>query len=227
MFAFDHGGAAEAGVASLILLVPSAIAAPFAAYAGDRFRRDRVLLVTYLLQALTLGVTALALFADTSVALVYGAATFASITITFTRPAQNSLVPALTERPEDLTAANVATGIVEGVGKMLGPVVAGILLGVSEPRSVFATFAVVTLVEGCSSRGCGVDTTAVTPAARIGASPVRHRDPGRFTHLAPDREPRLIVILLSSGVVVWAPSTSCSWRRRSTSWTSVRAAPAT
>ena len=202
VFAFDHGGAAEAGVASLILLVPSAIAAPFAAYAGDRFRRDRVLLVTYLLQALTLGVTALALFADTSVALVYGAATFASITITFTRPAQNSLVPALTERPEDLTAANVATGIVEGVGKMLGPVVAGILLGVSEPWSVFATFAVVTLVEALLVARLRVDTTAVTPAARIGASHVWHETLGGFRTLRREREPRLIVILLSSGVVV-------------------------
>jgi MFS family permease len=202
VFAFDHGGAAEAGVASLILLVPSAIAAPFAAYAGDRFRRDRVLLVTYLLQALTLGVTALALFADTSVALVYGAATFASITITFTRPAQNSLVPALTERPEDLTAANVVTGIVEGVGKMLGPVVAGVLLGVSEAWSVFATFALVTLIEALLVARLRADTSAVTRAARVDAAHVWHETLGGFRTLRREREPRLIVILLSSGVVV-------------------------
>jgi MFS family permease len=65
VFAFDRGSAAEAGVASLILLVPSAVAGPFAAYAGDRFRRDRVLLVTNLLQAIALGGTAIALFVDT------------------------------------------------------------------------------------------------------------------------------------------------------------------
>ena len=75
VFAFDHGGAAEAGVASLILLVPSAIAAPFAAYAGDRFRRDRVLLVTYVLQAVALAGTAFALFVDAPVGAVYAAAT--------------------------------------------------------------------------------------------------------------------------------------------------------
>ena len=202
VFAFDRGGAAEAGVASLILLVPSAIAAPFAAYAGDRFRRDRVLLVTYVLQAIALAGTAVALYLDAPVALVYGAATIASITITFTRPAQNSLIPALTERPEDLTAANVATGIVEGFGKMLGPVTAGVLLGISGPWSVFATFAGVTLVEALLVARLRADTSAVTPAARIGAVHVWHETLGGFRTLRREREPRLIVFLLSSGVVV-------------------------
>ena len=202
VFAFDRGGAAEAGVASLILLVPSAIAAPFAAYAGDRFRRDRVLFVTYLLQAVALAGTAFALLVDAPVALVYGAATVMSITITFTRPAQNSLVPALTERPEDLTAANVATGIVEGFGKMLGPVVAGVLLGLSGPGAVFTTFTVITLIEALLVARLHVDRAAVTPAARVGASHVWHETLGGFRTLRREREPRLIVILLSSGVVV-------------------------
>ena len=38
------------------------------------------------------------------------------------RPAQNSLLPGLTETPADLTAANVVSGVVEGTGKMLGPI---------------------------------------------------------------------------------------------------------
>ena len=45
VYAFERGGAAEAGVVAVILLIPSAVVAPFAAYAGDRFRRDRVLLI--------------------------------------------------------------------------------------------------------------------------------------------------------------------------------------
>jgi MFS family permease len=202
VFAFERGGAAEAGVASLILLIPSALAAPFAAYAGDRFRRDRVLLIAYVLQALALGGTALALLLETPAPVAYGAATIASITITFTRPAQNSLVPALTERPEDLTAANVATGLVEGVGKMLGPVVAGILLGISAPWSVFATFAVVTLIEALLVSRLRVAPAAVTPLAPIDAAHVWHETLGGFRTLRREREPRLIVLLLSSGVVV-------------------------
>ena len=61
VYAFETGGAGTAGVAAVILLVPSAIVAPFAAYSGDRFRRDRVLQVDYLLQGIAIGLTALAL----------------------------------------------------------------------------------------------------------------------------------------------------------------------
>jgi hypothetical protein len=74
---------------SVILLIPSAVVAPFAAYAGDRFRRDRVLFVDYLVQGLAVGATlALLCNADASAGVVFGVATLASISITFTRPAR-------------------------------------------------------------------------------------------------------------------------------------------
>ena len=96
VYAFERGGAAEMGAVSAILLVPSAIVAPFAAYAGDRFRRDRVLAIDYVVQGVAMGATAATLYADAPAGFVYAAATVASISITFTRPAQNSLLPALT-----------------------------------------------------------------------------------------------------------------------------------
>jgi hypothetical protein len=101
VYAFERGGAAEMGAVSAILLVPSAVVAPLAAYAGDRFRRDRVLAVDYVVQGLALGTTAATLYADAPAGLVYAAATIASISITFTRPAQNSLLPALTPTGPD------------------------------------------------------------------------------------------------------------------------------
>ena len=58
VYAFERGGAAEMGAVSAILLVPSAVVAPFAAYAGDRFRRDRVLAIGYVVQGLAMGATA-------------------------------------------------------------------------------------------------------------------------------------------------------------------------
>ena len=202
VYAFERGGAAEMGAVSAILLVPSAVVAPLAAYAGDRFRRDRVLAIDYVVQGLAMGATAATLYADAPAGLVYAAATIASISITFTRPAQNSLLPALTPTPADLTAANVVSGVVEGMGKMLGPIIAGILLGTSGSAAVFAVFAVVMLFGALLVARLRVDVAAVTPEARIDAADVFHETLRGFQTLRRAREPRLVVLLLSAGVIV-------------------------
>jgi MFS family permease len=202
VYAFERGGAAEMGAVSAILLVPSAIVAPFAAYAGDRFRRDRVLAIDYVVQGLAMGATAATLYADAPAGFVFAAATIASISITFTRPAQNSLLPALTPTPADLTAANVVSGVVEGMGKMLGPIIAGILLGTSGSAAVFAVFAALTLLGALLVARLRVDVGAVTPEARIDAADVFHETLRGFQTLRRAREPRLVVLLLSAGVIV-------------------------
>jgi fumarate reductase subunit D len=48
VYAFGRGGAATAGIVAMILLVPAGLVAPFGAFAGDRFRRDRALFFGYL-----------------------------------------------------------------------------------------------------------------------------------------------------------------------------------
>ncbi len=202
VYAFERGGAAEMGAVSAILLLPSAIVAPFAAYAGDRFRRDRVLAIDYVVQGLAMSATAATLYADAPAGFVYAAATVASISITFTRPAQNSLLPALTPTPADLTAANVVSGVVEGAGKMLGPIISGILLGTSGSAAVFAVFAVLTLLGALLVARLRVDVGAVTPDARIDAADVFHETLRGFHTLRRSREPRLVVLLLSAGVIV-------------------------
>ena len=45
VYAYGRGGAAEAGLAALVQLAPSAVVAPVAASLGDRMRRERALLV--------------------------------------------------------------------------------------------------------------------------------------------------------------------------------------
>jgi hypothetical protein len=45
VYAFGRGGAANAGIVAMILLVPAGLVAPFGAFAGDRFRRDRGLAI--------------------------------------------------------------------------------------------------------------------------------------------------------------------------------------
>ncbi|TMK60443.1 MAG: hypothetical protein E6G54_02240 [Actinobacteria bacterium] len=161
-----------------------------------------MLLIDYLMQGVAIGATAVTLFVDAAPWLVYAAATIASISITLTRPAQNPLVPALTKTPDDLTATNVVTGVVEGSGKMLGPLAAGVLLGLSGPDAVFAVFAGVSLLGAVFVSRVRADPSAVTPPGRVDASDVWRQTLAGFATLAREREPRLVVLLLASSDIV-------------------------
>jgi predicted MFS family arabinose efflux permease len=202
VFAYDRGGATMAAFVATIQLIPAGIIAPFAAYAGDRFRRDRVLVAGYVAQAVSLAATATALLAHAPVAIIYGAAAVAATSLTFTRPAQASLLPSITRTPEDLTAANVASSVIEGVGVFLGPAIAGVILKFSGPGTVVAVFAGVSLAAALLTSRMRVDSAAVTPPARVSAGAVLHETLGGFRVLRREREARLLVLLLSSGAVV-------------------------
>ncbi|MGH2816165.1 MAG: ATP-binding protein, partial [Actinomycetota bacterium] len=140
-FAYGVGGAAATGLVALVQLVPAALVAPLAAIAGDRYRRERVLLTGYVVQALSMAATATALLAEAPVPLVYGLAALSATSITITRPAQNALLPSLARTTDELTAANVASSWTESVSVLGGPALAAVLLGVSGPGAVFAVMA--------------------------------------------------------------------------------------
>jgi MFS family permease len=141
VYAYGLGGSGTAALVAMIQLVPSGIVAPFAAYAGDRFRRDRVLVAGYVWQGLALGATAAALFAGASAAVTIAFATFAAVSFTITRPIMAVILPSITHAPADLTAANAVTGLVENAAKFLGPLVCGLLLAGADAGTVFAVFA--------------------------------------------------------------------------------------
>lgn len=202
VFAYDRGGPAAVATVSVIQLVPAAVVAPLAAYAGDRFRRDRVLFVQYLVQAASLGATGVALVSDAPIGVIYAAAALAGTSLTFTRPTHSALLPGVTERPEDLTAANVASGIVEGAGIMLGPVVAGVILGVAGPGAVFVAFGIVSLTGAALVARLPVDPSRVVPRRDADARTAWRASLGGFSVLAHAADARTIVMLLASAVLV-------------------------
>ncbi|MEO5918199.1 MAG: hypothetical protein ABIQ17_01425, partial [Candidatus Limnocylindrales bacterium] len=71
VYAYNRGGTTEAGVVALIQLVPAAIVAPFAAVPGDRYRRELVLTVGYLIQAVAMLATGLAILLSLTPIVVY------------------------------------------------------------------------------------------------------------------------------------------------------------
>lgn len=138
VYAFDRGGAAEAGLAALVQLAPSAVVAPVASVLADRYPRALVLRLGYLAQGLAAVGVAVALGVAATAPLVYLLGTVAASAITLTRPVQAALLPELADTAEELTASNVAASSIENAGVFVGPAAAAILLSVSGPAAVFA-----------------------------------------------------------------------------------------
>ena len=106
VYAYGVGGEKAVGLIFLARLIPAALLAPFAGLLGDRYPRERVLLVTNVTRVVLVGAAALAVFADADPWVVYGFSIAATIATTPFRSSQAALTPNLARTPEELTAAN-------------------------------------------------------------------------------------------------------------------------
>ena len=142
VFAYDVGGTLAVGIAGLVRLLPAALLAPFAAALGDRFRRERFLATTALVGALALGASAAVFAMGGSEILIIALAAPIGAASTLVRPALQALLPSLARTPAELIASNGATSTVEGMGTLVGPLGAGLLVSIADPGVVFGAGAV-------------------------------------------------------------------------------------
>jgi MFS family permease len=155
VYAFGHGGATAAGVVMVAQLVPAALVAPLAATLGDRLRRDHALALGYATQAVADTALALALWGGPPL-LAYAIAVVASCAVALTRPVHYAILPQLAETPDELTASNGASSLVENLGVLVGPLLAALLIGVGGSQGVVAVSAV-----------CGLTACALTIRLRF------------------------------------------------------------
>jgi MFS family permease len=141
VFAYRAGGAMAVGLVGLVRLLPSAVAAPFAALLGDRFPRGRIMVAADLARACTMAAAAAAVLGGAPPAAVYGLAAITAVTGTAFAPAQSALLPSLARSAEELTAANATSTTLESVGFFVGPALGGLLLAVTSVGAVFAAAA--------------------------------------------------------------------------------------
>ncbi|HZG36042.1 MAG TPA: cyclic nucleotide-binding domain-containing protein [Gaiellaceae bacterium] len=149
VFAYEYGGVAAVGIAGVVRLLPAALVAPFAASFGDRFPRERFLLAMALLGALALFASAAAFALDWEL-LVFAFAALFGLSVTLIRPALQALLPSLARTPAELIAANGATSTIEGLGTLIGPLLAGLLVALSGAGLVFGG-AALALVAGAAA----------------------------------------------------------------------------
>lgn len=193
VYAYGHGGASAVGVAGLVRLLPAALVAPFAASFGDRFPREHFILVTSLLGAVALAASAVSVTSGDT-ALVYGFAAVVGISSTLFRPALQALLPSLARTPEELIAANGATSTMEGLGTLVGPLLAGLLVAFSGPAAVFATAAGLLLLTAALLVRVRVEGRVPTTAAETRV-PIRRMLGAGFVAVAQAPRPRLLISL--------------------------------
>src|SRR3954451_16768315 len=137
VYAYEQGGAAAAGLAGLIRTLPTVFFAPFVASLGDRYPRVRVMIASDLVRFFFFAAAGLCIVADGPPGLVYAIGGLLMLSASVFRPAQASLLPSLTDTPEQLTAMNVVSSTVESVGFFAGPALGGVLLAATNTQTVF------------------------------------------------------------------------------------------
>lgn len=194
VYAEQRGGAKEMAFLALLLLVPAAVLAPFAAYAGDRFAPHRALAVGYAVQVLGYGVAAVFMAADNA-ALAYVGALVGSVAVTFTKPVMMSLLPTVTPSPAQFVAANALTSLIDQAALLAGPLAAGVVMLVASPAAVFAVGAAATAASTMLAM------TAHTPGAadpvEVSAGDVVRQVFAGFATMR--RTPRVALLMLFTG----------------------------
>jgi MFS family permease len=160
LYAYSAIGPTSVGLVAVVQLLPSALIAPFTASLADRFSRQRVLVLGYLAQFVTLGATWLGMALGVSPVLVVLAAACVATAQSITRPTHGALVPSLARTPEELTAANGWSGAMEGTGMLFGPLIAAAILVVATPTAVFGVATAACLVSVLLTARLPAPTTA-------------------------------------------------------------------
>jgi hypothetical protein len=210
VYAFERGGATESGLVAFTMLVPAAVVAPVVASIGGRYRRERQLLAAYVTQAVVMTAGAFAFAIDAPPVVLYALATLTSMSVTLTRPAHGSILPSLATTPDELTAANVASGTVQNISIAIAPFAAGLIYADSGPATVFAVCAAGVALGGAlvaRVRTATDEEPAGEPAiggtvhaTEPGSTPGDPLDGLRYLGRAPG--PRLVVGLIGAAAVI-------------------------
>lgn len=211
VYTYDAGGAGLVGVALAIKLVPAALAsAPLATFA-DRTSKKRVLVGAQLGLTLSAGAAAAAIALDAQVALVIALGCLHGVFNTAMQPTVPALLPSLCERPEELTAANVASSTIESLSIFVGPAIGGIVIGLTSSAVLAAATSAGFLASAMLAALLPADADPATASADedevtapVAAEPESFVASvvGGFRAVASDRALRLIVGLMAAQTFV-------------------------
>jgi len=175
LYAYSKGGAALAGLVSVLQLLPALLLVPFLAGLGDRMPRGRALAGAHAGVAVTTGLTGSALVLSAPVPVVVLGAAAATTAVALVRPIHFAALPQLATTPRALVSANSVSSGLDAAGLFVGPVVAGVLVQLVGPWLVFVGAALAAGTAAILTSGLHL---AVGDPDDIGQRPSALRDAG-------------------------------------------------
>lgn len=198
VWAYGVGGARAVGLWTAGRMLAMAVSAPFVSAIGDRLPRKWVMVGSDLLRAVLVVAATVCLWQHAPAAAIFVLGGAVSVVTCAFRPAQAAILPALSDTPEQLTAANGASSTIESIGFFAGPALGALLLNVGSVETVFLVEAA-TFVWSAAFVSTVRPRAAETPGAAADADgdagTADEREPGiaaGFTTIA--RDPKLLVI---------------------------------
>lgn len=152
----ERSGARATGFASIAMLMPYVVAAPFAGQMAERYRPSRIRLAGLAAQAVGYGISAFGAYLGLPTWVVVFGTMIALGATTTLRPAGAVLLPATVRSSRELTVANLWVGYAESAAVLVGPIIATVLLTVDGARLVLA--------------GCAALAMSATVLAAIGTA---------------------------------------------------------
>jgi predicted MFS family arabinose efflux permease len=198
IYAYGQGGIKAAGLLALARSLVAAGTAPFTSGLGDRFSRRAVLVVVASVTALVVGAMAVSVWVGLGPWPVYALSMGTATLIPTYRPVQAAMLPQLSSTPAQLTAANVVVSMLEGVGNLAGPVLAGALIMWAGAQYSFLALAALS-----------VATAAAAGRIAYQARPPRRADrpPGRpltgFATVIENANVRVLIGTYTVSMLVW------------------------
>lgn len=136
VWAYEVGGARAVGLWMAIRYTLMALSAPLTSALVDTLSRKMSMILADLVRAVLVTAAAVCLFLDTPSAPVFVLATLVPLAGTPFLVAQRSLLPALSHRPAELTAANGTASTIDSLSFFLGPALAATMLGITDVEVV-------------------------------------------------------------------------------------------
>jgi DHA3 family macrolide efflux protein-like MFS transporter len=211
------GSTAMVGMSVIFNALPMLVLGPIAGVFVDRWDRKRTMIVSDVLRAL-LVLFSLTVRTSSQIWIYYVVGFLMSCVSRFFFPAQNALLPLIVQDKDDLLAANGLMQVVQTVGLLVGPAMAGFAIGLWGERIAFLVDSVTFVVSAALILTMAVPSRGTEPA---GVEPVAAA--GRLARVwAELREgivylfgsPTMVGVLICLGVVqlglgavnvVWVP----------------------